>query len=935
MKWLPIGAGTVALGVFLLLVFGGAPGDRPDGRPNSRADRPAPVEESAPTSASPPVAAERAAIPVDDHAGPFAADRPRVTRRGVLAGRVVDEAGAPLADVVISAHPGDNEAAARWPRFLDPFSGRLTNEEPIAGVTKTAASTQSGDDGRFRLGDVPADEHYTLLLHRGDRAPLRRGTFPAWADRTTDCGSFTLGVGAAVEGIVVDDLGRPIAEATVGRISAGATPPVATDRDGRFRLDGLEAGVIRLGASADGHVGLGLFARFNVDAAAGETTHDVRIELARAASISGRVIDEVGAPHADVTVTARPTGARMRAGGARTDARGRFVIEGLAIGRPHEISAGDESIEATPPAVSVEFVRPRPQTVRLTAVDAVSGGPVELYEYRWANDRSTTRPSFFGLLGNDGEPGRYRVPFPTEGTHRLIVTADGYEPAESEPIATEGVTELAPIAIVLRRLSTPRGLHGVVRRAADGTPVPNAEITLGPWKSEYARTLHGVPVVESHVSVRERPIRTADDGTFTVPQTPEPDDCLRVASPDHAARILPASDLAAGTADDPVEILLEPGGRLEGAVLGMDGHPKHDLPVVLHREDDSTRITRTGPDGRYHFSTLTPGIWWCAPGDAYAAASSIPRGEDAAALHDELRANHASVRIDAGETARLDLDLRAFGGAVRGHLLVDGVPQKSHRVWLRPAALADALPHSGALLAWTGHDGDFEFTKIPPGAYLLAATTDRGAHPLIEATVGIMRGRLERVELAAVTGRLAGVVRVAGRADVPRGSVHVRTERPVGPFPAGLSVASASIAEDGTFEVTGVPPGRYLAVASIPKIGEQSRPVVITADRTARTSFLLDVPGQLRVTLEGVSLDENIVDVALEQNGTPTLGRAMRREKNGDLFLEGLAPGNYRLVVSRLRFVPPEMQRTELGSADVVVRRGETTPVTLAATNDD
>ncbi|MFG0318165.1 MAG: carboxypeptidase regulatory-like domain-containing protein, partial [Planctomycetota bacterium JB042] len=817
---------------------------------------------------------------------------------------------------------------------VDPFTGAPVPAADDAG----AVSGASDAAGRFRLDGVPAGGRYTLFLHRRDRAPLRRGTYPSWPGRTTDCGTFVLGAAGRIEGVAVDDLGRPLAGATVGLLSPGPSPPATTDAAGRFVLEGLDAGRARLGAAADGHVSVDAFGGIGVDVVAGETV-EVRVELARAASISGRVVDEHGVPVPHVSLVAQPrdAGRRARPRPARTGGDGTFVLDGLPRGEAQELRVVEaafgeaETVVATAPATDLELVVPRLPVVLVTAVDARSGAPVTLTRCEWREDGPPAGPRrFFASPRPDGAPGRYRVPAPREGTGRVVAAATGYEAIESPPIEPGGRLEIGPIVLSLVPLPAPAGLHGVVVRADDGSPLAHARVRLVVPHDADFRILHGVPVVEG--SGRERAhVDTDAGGRFLLPRGPTDVEHLRVEAGSFAPRRIGAIDVPPATSEDaPFRIALVAAGRVVGAVRGLDGAPRHDLPVVLSRSDAPALVARTDAAGAFAFDDLAPGVWECVPGDVHAESARSFRGGALAETLAPLRAAHPTVAVSAGETARIDLDLRALGGAVAGRVRVDGVPRESRRVWLRPAAETDAAARVSPWVAWTGHRGRYEITRVPSGSYVLAVTGDRSPHPLAERTISVSRGRVERVDVDVVTGRIEGSVRVLGRTEPLGGSVVVRAD------PGGAEVARGTIAADGTFAVPELPPGRFVVAASVADAGRTSRPVVVAAGATAHVAFQLDPPGRIEVTIEGLSPEARMLELAVERDGERVFGRMVLREQaDAPIAIEGIAPGSHVVTLKLLSLGDSGMTREPAGSAIAEVRSDETAAVTLAATKDE
>lgn len=135
----------------------------------------------------------------------------RVDARGALIGRVVDAAGAPLADVEISTQ--------------------------LSGTTSTSHPPRTDRAGGFVLGFLAAG-HHELSAKLPGYALLRAGSFEVALGRDVDVGTLSLTAATTIAGHVVDENGAPVANATVrGRSSTGmiGTETKSAD-DGSFTL---------------------------------------------------------------------------------------------------------------------------------------------------------------------------------------------------------------------------------------------------------------------------------------------------------------------------------------------------------------------------------------------------------------------------------------------------------------------------------------------------------------------------------------------------------------------------------------------------------------------------------------------------------------------------------------------------------------------------
>jgi len=210
-----------------------------------------------------------------------------------IAGIVVDTDGRPIAGVPISATLG-TEVRPRIERVLD----RCVDAE---------FETWSADDGTFALDRAPlAPSAHLELTARGYRG-LKLSVEEA--SRTTRFVLEQTRTGDVLEGLVVDELDRPIAEAVVWLPSWS----VVTSSDGTFRIEtwraeDLPPGTVpELTAAASGRLQGSLQALSADWRSRAAWPSDLRIRLSGATErIAGRVLRADGTPVADVQVGFAP-----------------------------------------------------------------------------------------------------------------------------------------------------------------------------------------------------------------------------------------------------------------------------------------------------------------------------------------------------------------------------------------------------------------------------------------------------------------------------------------------------------------------------------------------------------------------------------------------------------------------------------------------------
>ncbi len=237
-----------------------------------------------------------------------------------IAGRVVDEAGAPVAGATV-----------------------MVSARGEAGGQRTDA------DGRFRAQGLQVGRYH--LIAEADDALASAPVEVELVDRSVDAVTLTVKRGAFVTGRV-DPAGvaevfvRPPDEAdfklggspAMMRLELGGGPRTRTAPDGSYRLGPFAPGPVRLGArAADGRRG-----ELDVEVPTAGLAGAV-ITLQARGSIAGRVVGGGGAPVPDAVVSLKRratgpsrtvivNGLDLGADRAPCDSQGRFVIAGLDAG---------------------------------------------------------------------------------------------------------------------------------------------------------------------------------------------------------------------------------------------------------------------------------------------------------------------------------------------------------------------------------------------------------------------------------------------------------------------------------------------------------------------------------------------------------------------------------------------------------------------------
>jgi len=241
-----------------------------------------------------------------------------------VTGIVVDPAGRPVPGALVAAGPTVAELGEGIVLSVGGHFGEETAVLPVA--TSDAA-------GAFSLAGIPPGRFSIHASH--DRySPSHPLNLMQGQEGIT----LELRPNTVVEGRVVDESGAPVAGASVRSMSGmlfGDGPrrggEAETDESGAFRLEGLSPGQIHLIARAEDRPLRGTPEPVTVGE--GETVSGIEIVLARAARITGVIVDPAGTPLAGATIRLRDhagDGGRGGRSSATSGEDGSFVLPAIS-----------------------------------------------------------------------------------------------------------------------------------------------------------------------------------------------------------------------------------------------------------------------------------------------------------------------------------------------------------------------------------------------------------------------------------------------------------------------------------------------------------------------------------------------------------------------------------------------------------------------------
>ncbi len=706
----------------------------------------------------PPVAAEAAGSPVD--LGTI------VLKPGAaLAGQVIDGQGRPIARAQVF-----EVSELRPPAEL---AERLRQEVPAA---------TTGPDGRFSLVDRPRGLPLHLLVSAPGYLPATvRGVRPP----TLKPLSIRLTAGTALAGRVVDPEGLPVAGASIEASGRAALPgredrlvgPAVLRRatagqDGRFELPDLPEGRSTLTVSAAGFVALDDL-EVDLPQPPGE---EVRVVLARGATLEGRVLTTAGEP---------VTGARILAGPAAclSDGDGVFRTDGVPTGplavlttHPHYPTFRrrmliEEGVN------SLEVVLPAGTTVRGRVLDT-EGAPIA---GATAALEAEPRGGGRAYRARTDAEGAFTLEPVAAGGYRLGASAEGFTGEEGEPVVIVGKEPIDGLEVVLGSAGTLSGqLLGLVADELAGVTV-RGEHESG--ESRYA----DVDATGGYL------LRSLRAGAWRL------EGSLLDGQRQARARVL----LAAG-AKETRDLRFGGGLTLSGTVLYREAPLPEALVSLRGHHLAVERAATTDHEGGFRFEDLDA--------DTYALGLAKPS---------ELLAHNETIELAVDRHVTLRLERGAVAGMVED--AASEAPVADAIVALRHLAgesgpefvIADASDASGA----------FRLERVPPGLYRLSVRHP-GYAPL-EGDLEVPADRdLTDLELPLDPAAGAELTVRCGAGAVP-GLLHLRLLSPAG---APVLAESRPVGSDGKLRLSSAPAGSWLLLAANARCALGSVPLTVPGE---------------------------------------------------------------------------------------------------------
>jgi protocatechuate 3,4-dioxygenase beta subunit len=787
-----------------------------------------------------------------------------------LSGRVTDEAGKPIAGARIRVRGGfafeDDDAVSY-------------------------AETTSAADGFWSIPNAPANAGRVSVRAAG-YAPA---TQPGLQRRSVV--NVTLKKGGAIRGTVSDAAGKPAEVATVivGEIAT------ATDAAGTFELSGVPAGSTQVEALwKDDFAARRDTARMKK----GETV-EISLRLTKAASVTGSIVDEkTRRPLAGVRVTASSSGSLFRGDArsrcARTDAKGRFRVPGLAS-RPYTVRASKtDYLPAAMPNIVAGVSAPGTVAIALTKASGIagrvtdeSGASVAGARVRLARDtnvRALMRGGPSALFGSpgvtSGPDGAFRLRgLSAERNVTLEAVKTEYVTAKRHGISVKAGETQKDIVLVLKRGLEARGR--VVDTA--GQPIPGAEVRL----TQSERGGGARFVFQMAGMNREKADATSGaDGRFRVGGLEAGGYALAVSREGYAPKRVPSVAVQAQGPNEWAPVVLAAGVPIAGLVRNSKGEAVVSADVFAFGDGAGPRNARTDLEGRFRlegFGSDRP-VMVNVRADGYASLQKRlnPSPEEVVLV---LKASGTiRGRVEDAGTKRPVTDFTATytesqGGFAGGFRMVMGGGE-SEKSFQSP-------------------DGTFELSDVPPGKWIVRASSP-AYRPAEVSGVEVAEGETkEGVVLslkkgAVVTGRVLDPRRGTG---VANASVtwSEGSSAGMGPGMAALarleggSQPAVTTDADGRFRFDGLPSGRITVTAEHSDYLEASKQIDLEDE--ANVDLTLSVGGSISGTVVGKDGRTGVagaqVLLSAPGSGMSFGDDSARADASGNFSFEHLKAGRY------------------------------------------
>jgi hypothetical protein len=754
-----------------------------------------------------------------------------LTKGGVIEGTVRDGgSGQPVAQVRVQAR-AEMALSLPW--------------EATAGVSETVTDAK----GRFRLEGLGSGTHSVWARARGLGGGRKSGAIPG---RPADLYLFP---GATLSGTVWGPGGARVAGAVVRAEPdtpawRASLPPVVSDAQGHYQIDGLDAGNYRLVARHKD------FAPGLVVAVAIERGGDAQADIAldKGSRLAGRL---VAGPQQAVAgrvtiqeIDGQPAPQALRdVLRAETGADGRFRMEMLPAGG-HVLGVtapgyAPKRVEANVPPgggdVDLGDVELETGLAIRGRVRDGAGQPIAAANITGYRARSMAGP--YPVQSISEADGSFVLAGLQPGSYRVNAAAPGYAGADRPIEAGAEKVELV--------LSPAGSISGAVVDDA-GRPVEAFRVNASPARREAD------PPGTMIMGPRNK-IGTGTEGRFLLEDLAEGTYVVAASAPGQSSANVSGVKVSPGSTTDAGTIRLSAGGTVKGTVADAAGAPVAGAVIAVRGPGRDYGSIGAGPQGVSD------------PAGAFEVTGVPPGTVDVSASHPNYAEGRASgIEVDPVKGAAEARIVLAQGGRIEGWVRRrDGAGIGGAHVNIMPERRGGGFSPSGPGMLVTTADGGFVSEHIPAGRVTVALMTRSGnSYASAQSIdVDVREGETTPVELRSRDILVSGHVTRAG-APLAGVRISVRGNRMMfmsfsGPgdeapaAPSGPERRTAITGEDGGYEMIVDQPGRvYVQIERLD--GKGSYPGR-TADIPDADAYTLDL------TFAGATLSGIVVDRETDQ----------------------------------------------------------------------
>ncbi len=683
-----------------------------------------------------------------------------------------------------------------------------------------------------------------------------------------------------------------------------------TGEDGRFRLGPLEAAPFHVVAHAPGHLAGGPDEAVGLTPGAQIDLGAIRLEAGRALLVrvlaaenrqplpglrlrylsgtpdanllSGLIPWEQAAEATDEAGRVRGDGLPPRAVTVQADAEGRAQTRALV-----PADQGEEE--------AFELLIPLGMELRGVVLDDRDGSPVAGAELRVLSPDGGMFERLFAGQGSgegrlravSGEDGRFVLAGLRPGSWQLLVDAEGFAPAATEPVPLRAGA-LPPEQTI--RLKQGAELLVTVLDEQD-QPMPGVVLTINAIDAE------GGPQGERTDDQGQRRFEHLSAGTYQVQAIRTDLEGLAGMAGGDLGGLRTMADFVQLEDGDRAELVL--GGRAD--TVDLQGYLTCGDEIVsgvnvLLVSLQGTRVATSDDIGYYEFDAVREGDYMIMVGTVGIGGGS---------------GYTTSIHVSGTGVRQHDIELPMTRLQVRVTGREDGKALGSIPVMVRRE---DGSQGGGMQLS--SPLGTTEFRFLAPGRYVVSV--GRAAMPLFGGGGGVESRLLETVELAegqtlpleVALGRGAEVVvRVLDAAGSPVSGAGVFA---LGPEGQPLTVFNMNgTGADGTMRLGSLPAGRQRLLARHPQFGQVEREVFLDPARPTEVDLVLQPGCTLRVTVvdadgvpvrgvQAVCVDSRGAPISMMLSGMEAMQRSTQFLTGGEQTLGPLAPGEYRVVLAEV-----------------------------------